>query len=63
MNPNAVVRHLLPHADLTALLKARGVLLDEWDQRLTLAELCQEYQLDLRELLRLVGGPVTGRPD
>lgn len=52
MNPNVVTRELLSHPGLWDLLRERGVLLDEWDLRLTLAELCAEYGLDLRGLLK-----------
>jgi hypothetical protein len=63
MNPNVLVRQLMHHPELRALLEARGVLLDEWDQRLTLAELCQEYAMDLRELLRVLRAPLRGPPE
>jgi hypothetical protein len=61
MNPNILVRDLLrSHGrEAAQLLQDLGVLLDDWDQALTVAELCSEYLLDLRDLEkslhRLVG--------
>ena len=52
MNPNILVRDLLRSRGREAaqLLQDLGVVLDDWDQALTVAELCSEYFLGLRDL-------------
>lgn len=53
MNPNLPISMLIEDygSEASDILEDYGVGLDEWDLNLTLVEICEEYDIELEEIM------------